>query len=333
MTRALCILVLVTVLLPVPAGAETTDRFDSVTGKTFTYVVSSSGLCYSPLRDNDADTGRYDIVIIGDGFDASDADQARFTEAARLFSAGLFQVSPYSEFATSINVWMINLVSPESGVTDPDHPHTANTALGCTFTSGSMEISGVAPEALAIAACSVAGIEADAVFVVLHDMFDHDGACADYSTRVAFASDLYPWGTVMGHELGHLIANLGDEYGAPSCYTTSTCVTRDPLAVYSFPYAPGEPNLTTETDPAQVPWADLLENDKLPTTRDNAISGETIGRWEGGGTEWCFGVYRPCEYCLMDGVTGQNPETDTFCPVCSRVLAEYLARYAPVPPL
>ena len=319
-------------LRPGVALAQTVQRTDPMTGITFEFVITPAGLCYWPLDDNDADAARYDIVIIGDGYDASDADQARFTEAAKGFYAGLSQVAPYSEYAANLNVWGLNLVSPESGVTDPDHPHAANTALKCSFTSGSMLISGSASEVRAMSACAAAGVEVDAVFVVLHDKFEHDGASANYSTHVAFASDLYPWGTVAGHELGHLIGNLGDEYGAQSCYTTSACVTPDPMAVYTLPYGPGVPNLTIETDAALVPWADILQSRTMPTTRDIAVSGETIGRWEGGGRQYCFGIYRPCEYCLMDGVTGQNPETDTFCPVCSRVVAAELALYAPPPP-
>lgn len=323
-------LVVVAWLGPVAARAQTVQRTDAATGITFEFVETAAGLCYWPMGDNDADAARYDIVIMGDGYDSSDADQERFTEAAKAFYAGLFQVAPYSEYASSINVWAVNLVSPQSGVTE--YPATTVTALGCWFTPGSMLISGIAPDVRAMSACAAVGVEVDAVFVVLHDKNNHDGASADYSTRVAFASDMYTWGTVVAHELGHLVGNLGDEYGASSCYTTSACVTPEPMAVYTLSYGPGVPNLTIETDAALIPWSDLLESRNLPTARDNAVSGETVGRWEGGGGKYCFGIYRPCEYCLMDGVTGQNPATDTFCPVCSRVVAAALALYAPPPP-
>ncbi|HEX5131903.1 MAG TPA: M64 family metallopeptidase [Candidatus Krumholzibacteria bacterium] len=299
---------------------------------SFDVVAWGPGVYYLALGDNDPDAARLDIVIMGDGYDASDADQARFANAARVCRSELFEVPPYASFGLCINVWMVSLVSEESGITDKAHGYLAKTALQCSFAEeGVMKIDGDNGSAVLKAAtiCELVGVPFDKIFVIVNDKFDHDGAYSEPDHTISYVSDLYPWGTVMAHELGHLVASLGDEYRAAACYEHAStadgaeCLTSQAMATYTLPWEPMHPNLTTAVNIDTLEWGDLVETKAFPTTIDSVISGTVLGRWEGGG-ECCFGIYRPREYCLMDGVTGHNPATDTFCAVCSRAIVDSL---------
>jgi hypothetical protein len=317
MQRLILLTIAFLVLVPGTGNALEIRELSSESGVTFDVVVTATGEWFTALGDNDATTDRFDVVVLGDGYDASETDQARLTEAAVTFVGRLLEVPPYSELAPCINFWLINLVSKDSGIGDPDHDYESNTALHCSFKTGSMEIATVSSENLADDVCSLAGLDPDAIFVILRDSYNHDGAMARYSNAIAYVSDLFQWGTVAAHELGHVIGRLADEYRAPQCYLDSDCVTVSGTAIYVDFWDPEEPNLTIETDASLVKWADILQTGAFPTTIDSVVNGTVLGRWEGGEGK-CFGVYRPRQSCLMDGVTGQNPATDTFCPVCVR---------------
>jgi hypothetical protein len=107
------------------------------------------------------------------------------------------------------------------------------------------------------------------------------------------------------------------------CLCPEECEAEIKFRSYTDPWVPEEPNVTTATDAALVPWADLVTTDAFPTTVDNVCDGEVIGRWEGA-AGLCFDIYRPRQYCLMDGVTGDDPLVDDFCPVCSRAIVDAL---------
>jgi len=309
------------VLAPARDAAGGTVELTSPTGNKYTLQVTSSNTNFVSLNPGNGGAESFDVVILGDGYTASAEDQARLTRAAKVFVDNLFLVSPYLEFKSCINVWLVNLISPQTGIDDPDQtpPYVVTTALDCSFKTGSMEITGNLDKAEEV--CSLAGVACDAIYVLVNDRFDHNGSWALYAQDIAFSSDKFPWGTIMAHELGHVVARLADEYRYPDCGQAEEFVTYTAgLAGFEIP----EPNVTDAEDIALVPWKNLLETETFPTTIDSVCSGETIGRWEGG--RWlCFGIYRPRQYCLMDGVTCDNPDNDDFCPVCSRAISDSLS--------
>lgn len=299
---------------------------------TYNYVVSSDGLLYRTLHGDGA-SARFDIAIIGDGYRKTDADQRRFTAAVEQFVEGLFAVSPFSEAGEYINISLVNLISNDSGIDDPDPPTTTpptpplvrDTALDCAFVTDSMEIKGDPKKIEEV--CTLAGVAFDVIYVVVNDSLGHDGSWWEPSPPVAISSDLFTWGTVMAHELGHAIATLADEYRAPdcgACLCPADCASHIEYRTYRDTWAPEEPNVTDASDSMMVPWKDLMTTGAFPTTTDRVSDGETIGRWEGAAAE-CYGIYRPREYCLMDGVMGDDPLVDDFCPVCSRAILSTLS--------
>ena len=299
------------------------------TGNLFWYSAETSSGPFYHTINGDGASAHFDVVFIGDGYNKTDEDQQRFTAAAEEFRTRLFAVAPFADASTCVNINVVNLVSQQSGIDDPDQSPALvhDTALDCTFVTGSMQIKGDLSKAEE--ACALAGVAFDAIYVIVNDSHSHDGSWADYSTGIAFSSDRFPWGTVMAHELGHLVARLADEYRAPdcgACVCPADCASEINFRTYTDTWAPEEPNVTNASDPALVPWKDLLDTETFPTTVELVCDGETIGRWEGAAGQ-CFGIYRPREYCLMDGVTGDDPLIDDFCPVCRRAIVDALTLY------
>lgn len=328
MKRVLLILAALSTLAS--SAVAVTVQKTGTTG-TYTYYVATPSSPPYRVVAGDGVTSRFDIAIIGDGYVDSMDDQGRFTQAAETFVEGLFNISPYKESRGCINVYVINLVSTDSGIDDPDAGLVHNTALDCSFVTGSMQITGSLSKA--DEAVHLSGAPFDIIYVLVNDSKGHDGSWANYSTKIAFSSDMYTWGTVMAHELGHVLGKLADEYRAPECLLCGNCAPCPPdcankvnYKTYTASWAPAEPNITIESDPALVPWSDLLTTQSFPTTVDSVCEGDVIGRWEGA-NNYCFKIYRPREYCLMDGVTGDDPLIDDFCPVCARAITTVLAAY------
>jgi hypothetical protein len=242
-----------------------------------------------------------DIVIIGDGFRST--DQAAFnawvqtTVMNDMFTKDLFRDS-----MNAFNIWRLNVNSTDSGVTQVDGSGNVtvarNTALDYRF-SGSwsrcwMEAGPTTQIRLdALLNAYVPG--ADYVFIVLNEA--SSGGCRNGS-RLAVTTGV-GW-TVCGHEMGHMVGNLGDEYtGGSSTYTGAE---------------PSNANLTTQTSRASIKWRNYIPPTRpVPTVLANVTDHDSdVGLFEGGtrGTsKWRYGLYRPTWNSRMNG---NSPE---FCPV------------------
>lgn len=75
---------------------------------------------------------RLDVVIVGDGYTADQQDA--FHTAAATKWADITNIEPYSSYQGLMNVWTVDAVSAESGITgDPTADVTKDTALGSYF--------------------------------------------------------------------------------------------------------------------------------------------------------------------------------------------------------
>lgn len=99
-------------------------------------------------------------------------------------------------------------------------------------------------------------------------------------------------GRVLIHELGHSLANLGEEYFDPSA-------TFRPAANHP---AARKPNVSAVGDPGRVKWKDLLGRDG-------------VGLYEGA-EGFGRGLFRPWD----DGCVMRLPGHPRFCPVCTRAV-------------
>jgi hypothetical protein len=133
-----------------------------------------------------------------------------------------------------------------------------------------------------------------------------DGGSSDYGKTAI--SSLGNVNTILVHESGHTLGNLGDEY------TT---------AYPSFPNIQ-EPNTTTNTNYVSIQWnAWIATNTPLPTPFSLTYA-SSVGLFEGAHyhpTNW----YRPYENCCMQSF-GVG-----FCPVCQEALV--VAIYGKTRPL
>ncbi len=313
-----CLVLLVLPLLAVvpPARAAT----DCSSG--FCFMLNELGDRYELLGDWYLWGDPVDVVIMGDGY--READMAAFEDSVTTLILDFWGYEPYRSKLCSIRFWMVRLVSNDSGIEIPGHATygSQDTALGTSFaTNTKMGI--VADSLVCWNAVEAAGVpDPDLICVLVNDPERHDGAWAYPDWRILLMSGAWPWGVILAHELGHLIAGLGDEYPCYVCDAEDGGYLSTPDWNRQFDPATDEPigfpNLATDlTDLPWEPW----EGTRVPTTNFDVYAGWTPGAWEGGGT-YRKGVWRSEEYCIMDAV--MSPAYEHFCAVCRATLAESL---------
>lgn len=83
----------------------------------------------TPIVENGSTADKLDVVIIGDGYTA--AEQADFHADARATLQQVSAVAPYHAYRGLFNVWAVDAVSNDSGVSgDPTRSVVKDTALG-----------------------------------------------------------------------------------------------------------------------------------------------------------------------------------------------------------
>jgi len=259
---------------------------------------------------------KYDIVFLGDGFTAN--EQGKFNERVGQAILALQAMTPYDERKMCwANVWRVNVVSAESGVDHPLQNNYKNSALDCTYGTGTYNN----PERLITCKNSAAAYEAagyapawDAIFILVNDEQWGGGRGAFVTSSIHPGDQKHPggFGTIVTHELGHMIGNLADEYS----YRVGPDVDGN------LPYPYGEPssvNLTTQTDPNLIKWKDFIQaGTPIPTTVNQPFG--VVGLWEGGGY-YAYDIYRPAMNCHMK--TAEAP----FCAVCRVRMREILSSH------
>jgi len=203
------------------------------------------------LHVSGASSGKVDLVILGDGYTAAEAD--KFAADAQRLTDTLFTYSPFKERAGDFNVWGINPPALESGVNRPSNGTFRHSPSGTTYDAFRSE-----RYILAFDNLGMRGIlqHAPYEFIVIlgnSETYGGGGIYGLYST-VAADSDWSEY--VFVHELGHHFAALADEY-----YTSD--VAYEPTTDRPEPW---EPNVTALHDPDKLKWGRLVEEGTaLPT--------------------------------------------------------------------
>jgi IgA Peptidase M64/FG-GAP-like repeat len=261
------------------------------------------------------------LVVLGDGFAAADQDTYN-AKVDELLITGVFGHDYFYEDAQAFNVYRVNLISADTGVstrtydehgtptdssddTIADEVHR-DTALDFIF-SGSW-----AHCWLEFGPLTSARVDADLntwvpdhnlVVIILND--PRYGGCGGGGFQIV------PMGvdwTVMAHEFGHGTGGLADEY----------CARPQPWPAGE----PGSVDLTVNINRATTKWGNFIDPVTPVPTGVGSCAGynqgpvpvgwsdwDDVGLFEGGGT-YETGVYRPAINCRMRG--NSNP----FCPVC-----------------
>lgn len=224
------------------------------------------------LQNTGPSASRFDMVIVGDGYTASEMGllrqhaQAKWDEIAA--------TAPWNKYRGSVNVWLVNVVSNQSGVdNDPYQGINRDTALDMGFFCGGTGHLLCLNESKAKAYAAQAP-EADAI-VAVGNSTKYGGA--GYPSLATVAGGNADSGRIAIHELGHSVGGLADEYYSPG--TT---------------YSGGEPaEVNVTTDPRGSKWAAYLGR----STPDGGV----IGAYQGG-RYYERGIYRPSQDSLMRNI-------------------------------
>lgn len=242
------------------------------------------------------DKENFVIVIMGDGYTAEEQD--KFLRDAAEKARGMLTWSPYKEYSDRINIYAVQAVSNESGISEyggksvDTYFHVAAYGKALGFTSGGTD------KAKALRAeLEECYLDAGANVGTIHVLCNSEGSFgASQNSLFSFSanSEDNQNGTVMAHEIAHSIGGLGDEYER---YTN-------------------KPNTSDTTNPETIKWAKMLGFRGIGVTQAGtetafAPSRECMMRWLG----------QPfCEVCKMELARNLN-NTDYV----SRPAAIYVA--------
>jgi hypothetical protein len=264
-------------------------------------VLKAQGV--TKVADNGPDGQKLTFVVLGDGYDQS--DQVKFAEdVERLVVKGVLGHDFYKDNFAAFNVYRIDLVSKDSGVSHPGE--NRDTALRVIY-SGDWNRCWLeeSPETDQRIVDATAGVNKfDFVLVIANE--GGYGGCQRGGRLYITAGD--DW-DVVSHEYGHGIAGLYDEYSVSGSYTTP------PINVK---------NCSTVKDRKGVSWSRLInQNTPVPTDSATALDpNQTVGLFTG--CDYAVsGIYRPVQNCRM------KTNTPGFCPVCLGLMNRAIARYLP----
>ncbi len=231
----------------------------------FAGALAAQAPTVTTVLSNGTTQSRYDIVILGDGYQA--AQQAQFDADVTAFLAGLFQKQPYQTFAAYYNVHTVFRASVDSGADRPDEtpPVFKNTVYDATYNyAGVDRCLYIQNTSQALADAALAPANEGRVLVMVNDT--RYGGCA---AQFAVSYNGSQMVEVQTHELGHSLGELADEYDYP--YQT---------------YTGGEPTtVNITTSPTGQKWAPWHGTDG-------------ISAFQGAGYH-LYGLYRPKSNCLM----------------------------------
>ena len=243
---------------------------------TLAAAVTAQGPTVTTVLANGTTQSRYDMVILGDGYQAT--EQWKFDLDVNNFLTALFQKQPYQTFAAYYNVHTVFRASVDSGADRPDEtpPVFKNTVYNASYNIGGVDrCLYIQNTSQALADAALAPATEGRVLVMVNDT--RYGGCAG---QFAVSYNGSQMTEVQIHEIGHSLGQLADEYDYPNqTYTGS-----EPTTV----------NITTS--PTGQKWAIWHGTDG-------------ISAFQGAGY-YLFGLYRPKANCLMRTLG------TTLCRVC-----------------
>ncbi|WP_030195914.1 M64 family metallopeptidase [Streptomyces sp. NRRL S-87] len=227
---------------------------------------------------------RLDVVIIGDGYTASQL--GTFHTQAKAKWANITAVEPYKTYKNLFNVWTVDAVSHDSGVSgDPSKGVHRNTALGSYFWCDDIERL-LCVDQTKVDKYVAKAPDADLVIVLSNSKkyggagYNQRSARYGYEGISTASAGNEQSGQVAIHETGHSLGKLADEYDYP-------------YDRYTGP-EPGDSNISKLT-------AAQLKANRAKWYRwigEKSPDGGRVGSFEGAGY-YVHGLYRPTDNSLM----------------------------------
>ena len=242
-----------------------------------------------PIQVTGDPEARFSMVVMGDGYTA--AEMPRYREHLDKHLNILWSIEPFRSYRNYINVYSVEIVSADSGVTcDPEVRQQKNTPLGLNFGGGCTNINA---RGITVAQGKQQAVRDYAAKATPH--FDQILIIANTDTYGGIGGSLATTsgGNSLGplitpHELGHSLGRLQDEY------------TYSARGKPGGPYTGGEPNSGHMTIMSiedmltkQAKWYRWLG--------EESESGGKIGRYEGGSSR-TTGIWRPSKHSMMISV-------------------------------
>ncbi|MFD7627006.1 M64 family metallopeptidase [Streptomyces sp. NPDC059851] len=240
------------------------------------------------IVDGGPTADRLDIVVVGDGYTTAELD--RFHADARAKWAEITAVEPYATYRNLFNVWTVDAVSHDTGVTgDPTPATVRDTALGSYFWCEDIERL-LCIDQPKVDAYVAKAPDADLVLVLANSAkyggagYNERSDTLGYEGISTASAGNAKSGQVAIHETGHSLGKLADEYFYPDTPGYER---------YEGP-EPGDSNSSTLT-------ADRMAAERAKWYRwlgEPSPDGGTVGTYEGGGY-YVTGLHRPTDSSLM----------------------------------
>lgn len=216
-----------------------------------------------PVLSSGPSDEKVDLLFLGDGYTKEELDKYR--KDVKHFSDALFATTPFKERKKDFNVWMIEVISSESGIDKPDKNIWRTTPLGTTYNIFGTPRYVLTEENRALRDIAAAAPYDFIAILVNDNRYGGGGIYNLYATCYAQTDKAgmeWQMDYVFLHEIGHSFAGLGDEY-----YTSEVAYTD----FYQKGVEPWEPNLTALVDKENLKWKRFLEpGTPIPTPWEKA---------------------------------------------------------------
>lgn len=269
------------------------------------------------IVDNGPSSGRWDLVIMGDGFTAAEIPQFS-AEVSRVTSV-ILSTPPFDELRPAINVHRIDVASTESGVGDLCSGVRRATYFDANFCIDGIQRLLISDIATVLDTAITAVPQMNAPLVIANSPIYGGGASGGVPT-FSMASTAVE---IALHEMGHAHFGLADEYPL-----LNDCREAD-HGQYNG-QEPAEPNVTSRL--TSLKWSAVATTTAIPTTKNadcndcdqqsNPLSPQTVGAYEGARYYRC-GMFRPQFDCRMRNLGVP------YCAVCSATIKRVLWPFVP----
>ena len=249
-----------------------------------------------------------DLVIVPEGYGPQDLE--KMEHDLERFTAYAIGKDPFKKHKNHINVWGVEALGMESGITDPGKNLVVRSAVGSSYGTFGSDRYLMTQQVFKLYSLLV-GVPFDHIIIMVNSETYGGGGIYNYYTMSA-VQDMSEW--ILPHELGHSIGGLSDEYVDPNPnFENMTDRNVEPV----------EPNITTLVNFDQK-WKGLIPNGALiptPVPEHDLPKDECgdIGVYEGAGYV-AHGIYRPTPHCMMR-------DYHPFCPVCTRHLHKVIKSF------
>ena len=306
-----------------------------------------------PVVESGDPHDKVDLVLIAEGY--TEKEMEKFHRDARRLTDELFSVEPFRSRKKDFNVWAIDSVSAESGVSRPRANQFRRTPTTTEYNIFDSERYILTYDNRALRDLASAAPYEFLEILVNEKQYGGGGI---FNNQATTSVDSGFSDYVFVHEFGHHFAALADEYYTSDvAYETGGSVHPEPW----------EPNITALHDPANLKWKDLVTpGTPIPTPWDKeefearqrafqAIRQELrakgvdeseidkhfreeqawssaylssmkwagrVGAFEGAGYE-AKGLYRPEIDCIMF-----TRDEVGFCRVCNRAIQRVMDQYS-----